>query len=169
MKILAICSVAAVIGLSGYLVAESKMLSYLSTDPKVCINCHAMNAHYASWQHSSHREVASCVDCHLPHDSLVNKLVAKAKDGFNHATAFTFGSYEANLRVTDDAARRIQDNCIACHEEMVSQMVKVSQLYDRHESQVAMGRPCWECHRQLPHGTARNLTSAPNNLGVKEL
>ncbi len=169
MTFVSICSVVAVIGMVGYLVNESKMLSYLSSDPKVCINCHTMNTHYATWQHSSHRETATCVECHLPTDSFVNKMIAKAKDGFNHSVAVTLGSYGNSLRITNDAARRIQDNCISCHEEAVSQMLANSKLYENLEADVQMGRKCWDCHREVPHGTTRNLTATPNNLGVKEL
>ncbi len=32
------------------LIHVSKALSYLSNDPKACINCHIMNTHYATWQ-----------------------------------------------------------------------------------------------------------------------
>src|SRR6056297_3552867 len=82
------------------LVYESRALSYLSSDPKVCINCHTMNTHYATWQHSSHREQATCVECHLPQDSFFGKMLAKSKDGFNHSLAMTLGNYGLNLRVT---------------------------------------------------------------------
>lgn len=169
MKYVATCCVAVVIGLFAYVVVESKALSYLSSDPKVCINCHTMNTHYATWQHSSHREKASCVDCHLPRDSFVNKMIAKARDGYNHSVAMTFGTYGYNLRITNDAASRIQANCIACHSDIVSQMMDNSMLYDISDSHVQMGRNCWDCHREVPHGRVRNLTTTQNNLGVKEL
>ena len=169
MKYVAICSVVVMIGMFAFLVNESKMLSYMSSDPKVCINCHAMNTHYATWQHSSHREEATCIDCHLPSDSFVNKMIAKARDGFNHSVAFTLRDYGYNLRTTDDAAKRIQDNCISCHDDIVSQMLETSKLYSNFDSHVQMGRKCWDCHRRVPHGKTRNLTTAQNNLGVKEL
>ena len=169
MKYVAICAVVLVISMFAYLVNESKMLSYLSSDPKACINCHTMNTHYATWQHSSHRETATCIDCHLPRDSFINKMIAKSKDGFNHSLAMTLGSYGNNLRATNDAARRIQNNCISCHENIVSQMLENSQLYQQVDSKVQMGRRCWDCHRDVPHGTTRNLTTTQNNLGVKEL
>ena len=90
MKYLALFSVVVAIGVFANLVSESKMLSYLSSDPKVCINCHTMNVHYDTWQHSSHRNRATCVDCHLPRDSFVNKMLAKARDGYHHSLAMTF-------------------------------------------------------------------------------
>jgi cytochrome c nitrite reductase small subunit len=170
MKYLVILFVAAVIGVFANLVHESKMLSYLSSDPKVCINCHTMITHYATWQHSSHRNRATCVDCHLPRDSFVNKMLAKARDGYHHSVAMTFRTYGYNLRVSRDAAKRIQANCISCHRENVSQMLANSALYEKvGDRTVQMGRRCWECHRGLPHGIMRNLTATQNNFGFKEL
>ena len=63
-KILTYSTTVAVIvafGLFIYLVHASKALSYLSHDPKACINCHVMNTQYATWQHSSHARVATCI------------------------------------------------------------------------------------------------------------
>ena len=115
MKYLAIFSVVVMIGVFANLVSESQMLSYLSSDPKVCVNCHTMTTAFETWQHSSHRTRATCVDCHLPRDSFMNKMLAKARDGYNHSMAMTFKTYGANLRISVDAANRIQDNCISCH------------------------------------------------------
>jgi cytochrome c nitrite reductase small subunit len=157
-------SVVAVIGLFSYLVAESQLLSYLSDDPEACVNCHTMQVHFDSWQHSSHREHATCVDCHLPKGDAVKKLMAKSRDGFAHSKAMTFKSYDYNLRISDDAATRIQDNCVRCHEELVSQMSESAALYGRTTSHVPMGRMCWDCHRAMPHGTTRNITSTQTNL-----
>lgn len=150
------------------LVYESRVLSYFSSDPKVCITCHTMNTFYATWQHSAHREQASCVECHLPRDSFVKKMLAKSIDGYNHSVAMTFKTYGKNLRVTPNAAQRIQNNCISCHQEAVSQMHENSEHYVRFDDKVAMGRRCWDCHRTVPHGLTKSLLSTPDNLGVKE-
>jgi cytochrome c nitrite reductase small subunit len=170
MKYIAIFSVLAVVGVFVNLVYESKMLSYLSSDPTACINCHTMTTSFATWQHSSHRNRATCVDCHLPRDSFINKMLAKSRDGYNHSVAMTFKTYANNLRISSDAAKRIQDNCISCHREIVSQMLANSALYQKvADSTVQMGRRCWECHRGLPHGTMRNILATQNNFGVKVL
>ncbi|MEE4135210.1 MAG: cytochrome c nitrite reductase small subunit [Desulforhopalus sp.] len=170
MKYVAIISVLAVVAVFANLVSESKMLSYLSSDPTACINCHTMETHFATWQHSSHRERATCVDCHLPRDSFFNKMLAKTRDGYRHSVAMTFKTYGNNLRITSDAAQRIQQNCISCHRHTVEQMLENSTLYQSvADSSVEMGRRCWECHRGLPHGTMRNLTATQNNFGVQAL
>jgi cytochrome c nitrite reductase small subunit len=152
------------IGMFAYVANQSKLVSYFSSDPQVCVNCHTMNTHYATWQHSSHREFAGCADCHLPSDSFVNKWLAKARDGFNHSVAMTLGGYGNNLMITDNAAARIQANCTKCHAEMVSQMIANHALYTANPEK---DRNCWDCHRTVPHGTLKALTAADFNLGVK--
>jgi cytochrome c nitrite reductase small subunit len=97
-------------------------------------------------------------------------MLAKSRDGYNHSVAMTFKTYANNLRISSDAAKRIQDNCISCHREIVSQMLANSALYQKvADSTVQMGRRCWECHRGLPHGTMRNILATQNNFGVKVL
>ena len=76
-------------GLVIYIFHISKASSYLSDDPKTCMNCHIMAPQYATWNHSSHREVTNCNDCHVPHNTALNKYYFKAKDGMRHATIFT--------------------------------------------------------------------------------
>jgi len=170
MKYVSILSVVAVIGMFAYVVHASKMVSYLSEDPAVCINCHTMNTPYATWQHSSHRGMATCVDCHLPRESIVDKMVAKSRDGFNHSYAMTFRTYLGEtIRASEDAQQRIQANCISCHREMVSEIVARSELYRTEGTPRQIDRKCWSCHRNVPHGRVRGLTAAPDNLGVKSI
>ena len=170
MKIVAVLSVVAAVGMFAYVGYASNMLSYLSEDPKTCINCHTMNTEYATWQHSSHREWTTCVDCHLPQEPLVDKYLAKSRDGFMHSYAMTFHTYKGeNIRISESARKRIQANCISCHDEIVSQMLENSKLYMTSTSSEKFDRKCWSCHRTVPHGRARSLTTTPDNIGVKEI
>lgn len=156
------------VGLGGYVVFESKAFSYLSADPKVCANCHVMNTQYATWQHSSHVQTATCVECHLPTKGFVRKYMAKARDGFNHTVAFTFSTYSNSIRISDNAAERVQENCVRCHNQLVSIVksgITQGTLHIKKDSQ----RKCWSCHVDVPHGRARGLSSAPFNLGVREV
>ena len=170
MKIVAVLSVVAAVGMFAYVGYASNMLSYLSEDPKTCINCHTMNTQYATWQHSSHRGRATCVDCHLPKESLTDKIFAKSRDGLKHSTAMTFRTYEDHhIKASADAQKRIQANCIACHREIVSQITANSKLYSTGGVSSQMERKCWSCHRDVPHGRTRSLTTTPDNIGVKEI
>lgn len=158
------------IGLFVYTVNVSHMISYFSSDPKACINCHTMQTQYATWQHSSHRERATCIECHLPTDGFVNKWTAKAKDGFNHSYAMTFNTYKHNIQISEDGAKRVQANCISCHSKTVSTMKTNSDKYHSFKDGESLqnGRKCWDCHKEVPHGKVRSLTTTPYNIGVKE-
>ncbi len=169
MKYVATLSVVVAVGLFAYVVKASNMISYFSSDPKVCINCHTMNTHYATWQHSSHKNRATCVQCHLPQDDVTDKIFAKSRDGLKHSMAMTLHSYGLKIIATEVAAERIQANCINCHREIVSQMIENSCRHHASDDDETVDRKCWECHRDVPHGNNTNLTATPDNLGVKEL
>ncbi|MCK7529866.1 MAG: NapC/NirT family cytochrome c [Marinilabiliales bacterium] len=72
-------------GLFFLLLKISNATSYLSDDPRVCINCHIMTPQFATWSHSAHRSVTDCNACHVPHDSFVRKYYFKASDGLRHS------------------------------------------------------------------------------------
>ncbi len=157
------------IGLFGYTVYASNMLSYLSSDPKACINCHTMNSAYETWSKSSHKNVATCVDCHLPVGDEVAKYTAKAIDGWNHSVAFTMNSYEHNIDISDDGANRVQANCIRCHSTQIETMASNADKYHSGDANsLNADRKCWSCHKFTPHGKVRSLTSTPYSIGVKE-
>ena len=67
-------------GVGTFTFGYGKGASYLSNNPQTCVNCHVMQDHLDSWQHSSHHHVAVCNDCHLPHDP-IGKWVTKADNG----------------------------------------------------------------------------------------
>jgi len=82
----------------------------------------------------------------------------------------TLRTYEGhNIRISEDARKRIQANCIACHREIVSEITAYSKLYKTPGDSGQIDRKCWSCHRDVPHGTTRSLTTTPDNLGVKEI
>ena len=47
-------------GLGGFTFQYAEGLSYFSTDPKACANCHIMQREYDDWQRASHHAVATC-------------------------------------------------------------------------------------------------------------
>ncbi len=152
-----------------YTVYASNMLSYLSSDPKACINCHTMNSAFSTWENSSHKNVAGCVDCHLPVDNFVAKYKSKAIDGWNHSVAFTLNTYENNIQISDDGANRVQANCVRCHaSENAMLKINADKYHSGEDGSLENGRKCWECHKYVPHGKVRSLISTPYNIGVKE-
>lgn len=165
-----IVSVLIAAGLFIYTVYASQMLSYLSSDPKACINCHVMDSAYSTWEKSSHKNVATCIECHLPVGDEIAKYEAKARDGWNHSVAFTLNTYKNNIRISEDASNRVQANCIRCHTS-INETLKANadKYHNAHNNgEIDNQRKCWECHKYVPHGKVRSLTSTPYNLGIKE-
>ena len=106
------------LGLGAYTFGYAKGASYLSTDPAVCANCHIMQEHFDAWQRSSHRQVATCSDCHMPHD-LVSKYLTKASNGFWHSVAFTTGWFPDPLQIKPHNRRIAERACRDCHAAVV--------------------------------------------------
>lgn len=155
------------LGMGLHLVKESKATSYLSNDAEACINCHVMESYYSTWQHSSHAQRAVCVDCHLPVENYIDKYVSKSRDGWNHSVAFTLSTYGKRMLITEDGARRVQENCVRCHSALSQSIVKTGDRYHAFDSKSLGGRKCWECHRTVPHGKVKSINATPDNLGIK--
>ena len=105
------------LGLGLFTFGFARGASYLTNDPEACANCHIMSEHYSAWLKGSHRNGATCNDCHTPHD-LVGKYVVKAKNGFWHSFYFTVGGYPDPLRITDGNRQVTEEACRYCHEQI---------------------------------------------------
>ena len=86
-------------GVGAFTFVYAKGFSYLSTDPRACVNCHVMNQQYDGWLKSGHRHAATCVECHLPHGGSPSG-VAKADHGFRHSVAFTLQNFKEPIEIT---------------------------------------------------------------------
>jgi cytochrome c nitrite reductase small subunit len=134
--------VGALLGVGVFTFGYGKGASYLSKNPTACANCHVMQGHYDSWQNSSHRHVAVCADCHLPHN-LVGKLVTEADNGFFHSLAFTLENFHEPIRIKPRNRRVTQQTCIDCHAETVHQMLP--------EDPNGEMSSCVHCHSDVGH------------------
>ncbi|WP_235934784.1 cytochrome c nitrite reductase small subunit [Candidatus Laterigemmans baculatus] len=108
-------------GLGTFTFGYGQGWSYLSNDPAACANCHVMQGHLDSWQKSSHRHVAVCNDCHLPHDP-IGKWVTKADNGFFHSLAFTLDNFHEPIQIKPRNKRVAQSSCLHCHGDFVHEM-----------------------------------------------
>ncbi|MBM3403343.1 MAG: cytochrome c nitrite reductase small subunit [Bacteroidetes bacterium] len=154
-------------GLSLFLFYISNAASYLSDNPKTCTNCHVMNPQFATWQHSSHREVTNCNDCHVPHDNVVRKYFFKTQDGLRHATIFTLRTEPDVIMIKEMGQRVVHENCIRCHLQVLENPEEVEESGEEEEAEGEvewMQRKCWECHREAPHGTVKGLASVPHAM-----
>jgi cytochrome c nitrite reductase small subunit len=134
-------AVGVLIGLGGFTFTYARGTSYLSNNPETCANCHIMRDEYEAWTTSSHRNFATCNDCHTPHDP-IGKWVTKGVNGFNHGLAFTTGNYPEVIQIRDYNADIVQENCVACHETLVSN------VYGMHAD---ADRRCVDCHGNPGH------------------
>lgn len=116
--------------------------SYLSNDPEACVNCHVMQDHYDSWGHSSHRHVAVCNDCHLPHTPL-GKWITKADNGFFHSLAFTLENFHEPIQIKPRNRRVTQSACIDCHRDVVHAMFPSEPTEEM--------LSCIQCHDDVGH------------------
>ena len=149
------------VGIFIYTLYVSNAVSYLSDDPETCVNCHVMRSEFATWQHSSHREVAVCNDCHVPHNNVVNKYFFKAKDGLRHATMFTFRMEPQVIKMHEAGQAVVQKNCQGCHQNVNRDVGLLNvTLEDKLHGE---GKLCWDCHREVPHGRVKGLNSTPNS------
>lgn len=154
--------IAVCVGVIAYLFYVSKAWSYLSDDPETCINCHIMAPQYATWQHSAHRLTTTCNDCHVPHDNIFNHYFFKAKDGLRHATIFTLRKEPQVIFIKEAGIGVVQENCKRCHTQLND---KVGTLQvNLEKSNHGEGKLCWDCHRSVPHGKVRSLSSTPATL-----
>ena len=143
--------VGALLGIAGTTAYEAKALSYLSSDPAVCVNCHIMQSQYRDWQKASHHAVAGCGDCHLPHD-FIGKWFTKGLNGYHHSKGFTFQDFHEPIMIKPGNASVLQDNCMRCHGDLVHDLVANRDL----------GRPvnalqCVHCHATVGHGEVTGL------------
>src|SRR6187549_1925917 len=90
----------ACLGLGSFTFDYAAGLSYLSNDPKACVNCHIMNDQYAGWTKSSHHAFATCNDCHLTH-TLPMYYVDKSLNGWNHSKAFTLENFHEPILINE--------------------------------------------------------------------
>lgn len=122
-------------------VVTVKGLAYTDS-PEFCSSCHIMTQVYDSFTDSNHAELA-CSDCHLPHDSIVNKYVQKAKSGIGHVYYNTLGADDIPkvLHTTENSQEIINENCISCHENTLKNV-----SHDAKDS-------CSSCHEAVPHGS----------------
>jgi cytochrome c nitrite reductase small subunit len=143
LPVLAFASFGLVVGLGGFTASHAKGLSYLKDDPAACVNCHVMNDQFKSWQHSSHREWATCNECHMPHD-LVGKYYRKALNGWNHSRKFTTGDFPEPIMIGRRNKEVALENCVNCHQTLVNDMLV------GHDAQKDEVR-CTDCHGNVGH------------------
>jgi cytochrome c nitrite reductase small subunit len=131
-----------VAGVGGFTFVYAKGGSYLTNDPKACLNCHVMKDQYDGWTHASHHAVATCNDCHTPHN-LVGKYWTKALNGWHHSVAFTTGNFHEPIQIGPRNKAIAEASCRHCHETIVDG------IDTGHPTEPEMS--CIRCHSNVGH------------------
>ncbi len=143
------------LGASGFTFHYAEGLSYLSDDPKACINCHVMQQHYDGWMHASHGRVASCNDCHVPHDSFIHKYYVKSEHGYRHSKRFTFQNFHEPIQITPGSRAVVIDNCMRCHASIGDDLSVHGRSRPGQKQVEVTGADCLHCHSRVGHGPTR--------------
>lgn len=98
-------------GIFLFILHAAKATSYLSDDPRACVNCHVMAPQFATWERGSHGKVTNCNDCHVPQDNILNKYFFKASDGLRHSFMFTFRLEPQVIQIKEAGKKAVQQNC----------------------------------------------------------
>ena len=148
VSVLVLCVLAGVaLGTGTFTVQYAEAFSYLSNDPKACVNCHIMRDQYDGWQKASHHAVATCNDCHVPHE-MVPKYLVKAENGFWHSKGFTLQDFPEPIRLRPVSLTILQNNCVNCHHDLVNDILG-------HGTIGSERTDCVHCHAAVGHGPQR--------------
>ncbi|NLE97497.1 MAG: cytochrome c nitrite reductase small subunit [Propionibacterium sp.] len=144
MGIILAALVGVIIGVAGFTLHFAGFTNYFGDAPETCASCHVMEEQYDGWLTGSHRDVATCNDCHAPHDNFVNKYANKAENGFMHALKFTTGDYPENIEIRPHNRAVTEAACLHCHQDMVDPIVHGSAYRGETLS-------CIRCHDGVGH------------------
>lgn len=131
----------AVVGLGLFTAVYAEGASYLSDNPSSCRNCHVMQDVYDAWARGPHHAVATCNDCHTPHE-FPDKYVVKALNGWNHSVAFTLDRFPQPIRITPLNKQVALRSCQYCHGDFVGMV--------NHREQREL-EDCTRCHEATGH------------------
>lgn len=156
LAVLASVCVGSLLGVGGYTFVAAHGAAYLSDDPRACVNCHIMREQFDAWQHGSHHAVATCNDCHLPHQNLGSKLLVKAGNGYHHSRAFTLQDFTEPIRIKPGNAGVLEANCLRCHGPMTDEITAHGTLgVPTDPTRKADLYGCVQCHQEVGHGSSR--------------
>ncbi|MCC6485745.1 MAG: cytochrome c nitrite reductase small subunit [Armatimonadetes bacterium] len=145
-RIVAFAACAVLFGAGAYALKSTNAASYLSDDPKACLNCHIMQPMYDSWKASPHASVTNCMDCHTPHSSAFAGYVFKSRSGLRHSFVYLTDHNHKNIKARPDTLKVINDNCIRCHSDRLDPKAQPQ------HAAMAKGKACSSCHAGVPHG-----------------
>ena len=134
--------------------------AWYTSRPQFCASCHIMEPYYASWQHSSHRDV-SCVKCHFPPgvgEKIRGKMLGLVQ----------LAKYVTSTQGPRPAAEIPDESCLrsGCHDtRLLSGRVDFQGIpfdHAKHLGQMRRGKElrCTSCHSQIVQGKHMTVTAS---------
>lgn len=126
----------------------------ITAHPKFCTSCHNMGQYYASWQHSSHKDVA-CVECHYE-PGVGNEIQGKMA-GMIQLVKYVSHAYDSKPHAEISNASCMRSGCHADMDHNKQAVLfhgKVKFNHERHLSGHPRGKElnCVSCHGQVVEG-----------------
>jgi cytochrome c nitrite reductase small subunit len=115
-----------------------------TSSPDFCNSCHVMNLQHEAWFKSGLHRTLKCVDCHLPNNNIANHFLWKGIDGMKDLIFFHSNFFTEPITISSHGKSVLQQNCIRCHDSMVSN--------------INPDRDCWDCHKRVNHRVAAFAT-----------
>lgn len=137
----------------------------LTSDEKFCVVCHEMDPMVIAYNNDVHSGKsksgikADCVDCHLPHDNIINYIYTKARNGVVEGYVHFFGDVE-NINWHENRKRRkefvFDDGCLHCHTNVLENklLTEKAQKMHAHYKKLLNTKDelgCASCHVEVGH------------------
>ena len=151
-----------------------------TSDASFCVRCHTMKPVVASYYDDLHGGKnktgvrASCTDCHLPHDNLVNYLFQKGRTGIHDVYAEIFKdkskiNWEERLDHREEYT--YDSGCLKCHSELEEATLtnKKSFLAHKHYFSKTITSQCTTCHPHVGHKNIKSHFNKTKSGGLNEV
>jgi len=161
--ILILLGIGLVVGLS--ISYGTGVVVHKTADEKFCTSCHVMQPMADSYNADVHGGKnpfgvkASCVDCHLPHNSLSSYLFAKAKTGLHDFMVQNFSDvskidWQAKRKRARDFV--YDSGCLKCHANLRNATQSNPEghiAYTVHKLyfEKKINKKCVDCHANVGH------------------
>ena len=130
---------------------------------KFCASCHEMKVFRDTWAEAAHGVnqmgvmKARCVDCHLPHEGVVDYLLTKSKAGIHDYLAHIQGKKTDWVSKWRNRGPHVhgayESGCRKCHKELIAPGIPIKAFTAHRAYELGEVKlNCIDCHHMAGHG-----------------